>query len=189
MKYGTSDPFLDKPYSPAILAGLFDMSPSNIYQLAQRGIISEGDTYRSAIKNYLLYWKGKASGSGSIAEIAMVRKAELDRAKTIAAWYKIKQERGELVNKEAFLEQIEPIFHSLRAEMVAVTRKYPDTQTSIDKILNGLAAQGQLLTEKAAKQMSTYVEEEVQVMVDMEEEVTDVAVDSGNYEGTSDGSL
>ena len=172
---------LDSEYSPAVLAGLFDMSPSNIYQLQQRGIIAHSGSIRAAIIAYLNYWKTKAtSKAGSINEIGAIRKSELDRVRTISGWYGIKKERGELVDKEEFVELARPIFAGLRSELIALARRHPSVRDDVDIILNGVAARGVEMLSDATQEIEQYVDSEIQVMDEMEEEAAEATPDHPN---------
>ena len=167
---------IDSEYSIAILAGWFDMSPSNIYGLQQRNIIPVSGTYREAVTSYINYWKGKATKkSGSILEIGAVRKAELDRARTVSVWYGVRKDRSELIDKEEFVQMAQPIFSGMRTELMALTRKHPELKEDISKVLNGVAARGVTMLSKHRKAMQAQVEAEIQTMADMEQEVIDAS--------------
>ncbi len=168
--------FLDKTYSVAVLAGLFEMSPSNIYQLQQRGLIDVACSYRKAIQSYIAYWKGRATTKqGSVEGLSVVRKAELDRARAVEAWYRIRRERGELIDVEEFVNLAQPIFTGLRTELVALERKYPDMREDIDRVLNGIAKQGVNMLSKRQKELDAYVENEIAEMEALEQEITEAA--------------
>ena len=174
-------PDFDSTYSPAVLAGLFEMSPSNIYQLQQRGIIPAVCTYRRAIQSYFTYWKTKADvKTGSINEIAAIHKSELDRVRTIKAWYEVSTERGELINKDDFVKLAQPIFTGLRAELIALERTYPDMREAIDKILNGIASTGLDILTDANKKQKEYVEREIDEMRLLKEEAAENTPDHPN---------
>ncbi len=169
---------LDSPYRPAVLAGLFDMSPSNIYQLVDRGIILKDCTYRKAVQSYVQYWESTSKRkAGSIAEISMARRAEHERAKTILAWLDIREKRGELVDKLEFLDLVSPVFSSLKSELIALIRKYPDLKGDIDKILTGIADSGNSMKALAGVKFDEFVDSEVSVMEELEEEIKLKAMD------------
>lgn len=167
---------LDTEYSPAVLAGLFEMSPSNIYQLQQRGIIPHACSYRKAIQTYLQYWKTKATTqSGSLTEISMIRKAELDRARAVLVWYTVRKERKELVDLEEFVERAQPIFSGLRTELIALTRKFPELRSDITSILNGIASKGVNSLSRNEKKLDKLIAKEIAEMDALEEDAAERA--------------
>ncbi len=162
---------LNGEYSPAVLAGILNVSPANIYQLQQQGRLPNTGSLRNALSQYVAYWKGKATNKGGSAhEIAIIRKSELDRAKVELTWLQVKKERGQLVDLQEFSDILAPTFLQIRSQLIAFSRKFPETTKEVDKLLGSWSLMGQVYCKEAEKSMEEFVDSQLADLTDLEEQ-------------------
>jgi hypothetical protein len=158
---------IDSMASPAILAGLLDISVSMVSQGRQDGKIPAkvSATYRECIHQYIAYYKRKiASKSSSMMEAKLEQDIRNGIAKEELQWLQIKREKELLIDVNEFKDSFEPIFHLIKSSLVNLARKYPDTTLEIDNMLNTWFTLGEKMVVEANIDSLNYV----QTMLDNE---------------------
>lgn len=161
--------------SPAVLAGIFGINVSQIYQFRQDGKLPPNSdaSYRECIKWHLTFYKTKSiSKASSMGEAALIQKIKLDTAKTEQTWLSIKKDRGELVDVEILAEQFESHFIHMRMQLCAIARRKPEMEKDIDKILSEWCRLGKGLMKKSEEELNTFIEKKMEEEIQVEEAET-----------------
>lgn len=165
--------------SPAVLSGLFGCNVQMIYQYRQDGKLppNTNATYAECILQHTKYWKLKSVKKASnVAEAALMQKIQLDRAKTEQTWLAIAKERRELVDTQELAMLFEPFFTKMRGQLMAVTRKYPETAQMLDGLLGNWNQLGREMLQKGSDELENFIEEQMNQELDLD------GVDDGNSE-------
>ena len=158
--------------SPAVLASLLGINVSMVYQGRQDGKLPPNPdaSYRECITNYCNYWKTKSSSKVSnVGEAALLQKIKLDAAKTESQWLDIKQKKMELLDIAVLAETFEPIFLHIRTQLVSISRKFPQTQETIDRSLEELYHLGETIFAEGKQDLDSFIQMKLDEQVDIEE--------------------
>lgn len=162
---------INGPVSPAVLSGLLDCNVQMVYQYRQDGKLPPNSdaSYRDCIKHHLTFYKTKAtSKASSLADAALVEKIQLDRARREQTWLAIKKERGELADTKMLAETFEPYFLQMRMQLVSLTRKHPEIQDKVDKIIAHWNELGAKLLQKSSEELDNFIELQMQKEIELE---------------------
>lgn len=148
--------------SPAVLAGILKVNVSLIYQFRQEGKLPPNSdaSLKDCIKWHITFWKSKSvSKTTDIGQAALLQKMKLDIAKTEQAWLGIKREKGELIDIDVLAEKFEVHFLHMRGQLISLTKKHPDLENEIDKILIEWSTLGKNLMKKSQQELDNFIEE------------------------------
>jgi hypothetical protein len=155
---------LDSAVSPAILSGLLGCNVSMLYQYRQDGKLPSNTdaTYRECILHHVKYWKAKAvKKTSNIAEEDLIQKIKLNKAKTEREWLAVAKEKKEAIDGKVLLMAFEPYFVSMRGQLVAITRAYPETRDKIDSVLNTWKEIGEEMVKNANGVFETFIQDKL----------------------------
>lgn len=161
---------LEDNYSPTVLASIFGVNQSEVYKLIKQGRLPAECTYREALRSYINFWKFKSKAKrDSMSEIALARRAELDRVRIEQGWFGLRKERGLLISKEEFIEVFSPIYLQIRDQLRALIKRHPKLREEIDSILSSWADLGDKYQTEVKQDLDTYVENQMQELEKLEE--------------------
>jgi hypothetical protein len=161
----------NKP-SPAVLASLLGINVQMVYQGRQDGKLPPNSdaTYKECINHYVNYWKTKsASKVSNVSEAALLQKIKLDTAKTEMEWLNIKQKKMELLDVNQLAETFEPIFIHIRTRLVSISRKHPETISTIDQAMEELFHLGTSILLRGQEDLDQFIATKMDAEVEVEE--------------------
>lgn len=164
---------LNGEVSPAVLAGLLDCNVSLIYQMRQNGRLPPNSdaSLRDCVKHHIAFWKQKSINKvNGLQDAATVQKIQLDRARTESAWLQIKKDRSELVDVNQLATVFEPYFIQMRTQLCSLSRKHPEIQTELDKIMDDWARLGEELRAQASQELDLFIDQELNKEVEFDDE-------------------
>lgn len=153
---------LDSKVSPAILAGIFGVNVSLLYQEVQIGrlpILIES-TYRECIQHYIAHFKKsvdvkilkekneydlrlKRAGMGtigpndsfddSLVANKMKQEIRLNKAREAQIWLRIAIERQDYLSVKEFIPLIEPFVLSIKNILLSMADDVPSLQNKVDE--------------------------------------------------------
>ena len=156
---------LNKPHSPAVLAGILGINVAMVYQGRQDGKLppSADATYLECVHRYISSYKNKVnSRATNMGEAKLEQDIRNGVAKEMLQWLEIKQLRGELIDKAVLAEEIAPYFAIFNMALVALARQHPETQQSIDKMLSDLGKVSRDIGSKATMAANTFVDDNLE---------------------------
>ena len=168
---------LDTTASPAVLAGILDIPVSMIHQGRQDGKLPAKTTatYRESIHQYIHYYKKKInSKSTSMGEAKLAQDIRNGIAKEELQWLEIKREKEQLIDVAEMKDLFEPIFQIIRSSLVNLTRQYPETETTVDNMLNGWYVLGGKIAAKAGQEADDFVQSMLEKELEMPQAEEDV---------------
>ncbi len=176
------DVFLSNKVSPAILSAMLGCYPENIYQMRQDGRLppSPEASYFECIKHHLEYLKGKVNARRTtMGEAKLEQDIRNGKAKEVLQWLEVKEKKESLVEINILKEQIEPVFAMVNSGLVDVTRRFPETQKHIDKLLNSWQVVGEKLLLESASNGAAFVDAQLSAELDIELEEPDSLEEGG----------
>lgn len=154
------------------LAGLLDISVQMVYAGRKDGKLpaQTSATYKECINSYLNHYKNKVGQkASSMYDAKMLQDIRNGVAKEEMQWLEIKKQKEELVDISTVNEMIQPIFQIVKANLVNLTRKYPETQKDIDRALASWYQLGFKIAEKAKIDSEAFVREQLEKEIVIEE--------------------
>ena len=170
-------PKLDDPHEVSVVAGIFGMNPSQVYQMRKSGQLPQeaNASYRKVLSAGIAYWKNKAAGRDNDAEtLSRIQKTKLDAARTEETWLRVLEKRGDQTDPALFLDLLEPSFILLRDTLMQVGHDHPETKPSITAALKELALHGRKLEEAANSGIQNRLEAKLN---EAREEAEEIAAD------------
>ena len=167
---------LNSAAQPAVLAGLFHVSPAMIYQYRQKGWLPPNSdaTYRESLEHYIQFLKTKAGGrAASLREALDLENLRLVRAKTEREWLTVMEERKQLVDREALAEVFEPLFVQTKSQFASLLRKHPEVAEDVNHILETWQKIGEKMAKLAAGELENLVDEQMEHEPELDEEVAE----------------
>ena len=162
---------LEDQFSPVVLAGILDVSTQAVYGLIKQGRIVPEGNYREVIQSYIAYWKKRADKNhGSIAEIALARKAELDRARVEEIWLRVKSERSTLISLQEFSDVFSPLFLQVKDQLIAIGKKHSDIREELLRLLDSWADLGEKYIINAEEGGNSFMDRQLSEMERLEDQ-------------------
>jgi len=155
-----------------ILAGLLGISVPMVYAGRKDGKLpaNTNATYKECIQAYTGFYKTKVSNkAGSVYEAKLEQDIRNGRAKEEMQWLEIKQKKEELQDIVELSVLIQPIFMIVKANLLNIARKFPETEKDIDRTLESWYQLGEKIVEKAKADGADYVREQLDKEVDLPE--------------------
>lgn len=163
---------LDQKASPIVLAGILGVNIERIYHSRQDGKLpaSAEATYRTCIQHYINHYKSKINlKAGTIYEEQVKQAIRNNIAKEHQLWLEIKKTKEELVDVLEFMEFVTPVFQLIKASLLNISRKYPETTKDIDRCLETLYNLGERIALKAKLDGDAFVQEQLDKEFDFSE--------------------
>lgn len=151
---------LDKPISPARLAGVLGISAAMVYQGMQDGKlpVKTSATYRECLHHYIGYYKKRVnSRSTSMSEAKLAQDIRNGIAKEELQYLEIKRTKEELVDISEIKDLFEPIFQLLRSSLVNLSRRHPEVVSEVDNMMASITDLGLKIADKAKVDANFYV--------------------------------
>jgi hypothetical protein len=177
------DVFLSQKVSPAILSAMLGCYPENIYQMRQDGRLppSPEASYFECIKYHLEYLKGKVNARRtSMGEAKLEQDIRNGKAKEVLQWLDVKEKKESLVEVHTLKDEFEAVFHTINSGLVNITRKFPDTQKDVDKMLSSWHGLGERICEIAHEEGMAFVDAQLGTELEIELEEPDDLEDGGS---------
>jgi len=130
---------LNAPVSLPILSGLLSMHKADLYAGFQNGRLpaNKAASLSECLQHYITWLKNKNNAKKvSVSEAIAAQQIKLQQAKTEQTWLEVKKSRSQLVDINELAILFEPMFSSMRQQLLAVSRKHPEAQTDLEKLLN-----------------------------------------------------
>lgn len=158
--------------SPAVLAGILDIPVSMVHQARQDGKLpaDTNASYKECIQQYIKHYKTKVnSRATSMGEAKLVQDIRNGIAKEELQWLEVKKEKELLIDVNEMKDLFEPVFHIVKMGLVNLTRKYPETQETIDNILDSWFRLGERISARASGDSISYVQNMLEKEIDLPE--------------------
>ena len=159
---------------PAILSGILGISVPMIYQGRQDGKLPANlkATYKECIQCYVEHYKGKVTKkSGDMYEAKLEQDVRNGIAKEQLQWLDIRRQKEELVDVGQLNELFQPVFHIVKANLVNLTRKFPETRVDIDRTLDSWFQLGLKIGQRAKRDSDEYIQNQLNKPIDLADAV------------------
>jgi phage terminase Nu1 subunit (DNA packaging protein) len=163
---------INDPNDANILAGILGISVQMVYGARKDGKLPAhtNATYKECIQQYIQYYKSKiANKANSMYEAKMEQDIKNGVAKEQMQWLEIKKQKQEVVDVQVLSELIQPIFQIIKSNLVNISRKFPETEKDIDRAFDSLYSLGNKIAERATLDADTYVQEQLEKEIDVQE--------------------
>lgn len=187
--FSSLSPTLEDPHEVSIVAGIFGMNPSQVYQMRKAGVLpqTETATYRQVFSAYISHLKNKAAGRDSDAATrSQIQKTLLDEARTEEVWGRVRVTRNQLIDPEMLMDVFEPAFLLLRSTMMELGHKHPEIKAEIRAALEELAVHGESLVLQADTDQENIMQSLLTQADDEMEELAQRQADLNDSGGLSD---
>lgn len=169
---------INNSHSPEVLSGILGISIPMVYAGRKDGKLPAhtSATYKECIQTYISFYKNKvAAKSGNMYEAKLEQDIRNGRAKEELSYLDIKKQKEEFIDIAILSAMFIPVFQIIKANLINLSRKFPDTQKDIDRTLSSLYSIGDKIAEKAKIDSLTYVREQLDKPVELPE-----AIDEAN---------
>lgn len=161
---------LNEIHEASILSGILGISIPMVYEGRKTGKLPAKveASYRECIQHYITFYKNQVSKkSSSMYEAKLEQDVRNGIAKEQMQWLEIKKQKEELIEITQVNELFFPIFHIVKATLVNITRKFPETTIDIDRVLESWHALGTKIGAKASLDSKEYVQAQLDKPVEL----------------------